>query len=535
MSTRLRPMGKPCLRSPRGALLAVAGVVAFATAPATAAYADHVKQLGWYPEQGAVPATVQFADVATDGTTVLAAGRNVDATTAEETAVIYRRVGDAWQAETLPALAPPSAITDVAVHGAEEWAVGQAGGAALVLRNVAGAWTAQTQLPKPLTSLAVRGSRAFVGDEAGTIHIFDAAGVTTEKPFAAGAINDIALTGEGVGVAVASYREALPGPFPVFGQNSVRIYSLSPDAEPLPDYEASARAPGVHMETVAAAANGGAVATDGTNSTWHRTDDGHWVQDAVVSGAALEGIASLTLSGNNVREALVGSVGTDGAIWQRDRYKGWDAPWQVQTVAAGTKPLHGVALAGVESGFAVGADGTILRLWRPPDPERHDAEQAALLLQQQQQTQPQGEGTVVQEPGIVQESPAVEQPAAAEPAAAEPSAQTSSPPPPPPVEQDDIRMNGVVIDDSEPRSDPRPRLLKNVRAVRRGQRLIVSFRLTARARVALIAKRGRRVIARTPMRTLRKGRRRLVLRFRGRPPSSLKVVVRRVSGARDNR
>ena len=559
MSIRLRPMGKPCLRSPRGALLVVAGAVALATAPATAAYADHVKDLGWYAEEAAVPATVQFHDVATDGTTVLAAGQDGDALTG--TAAIYRRVGDAWQAETLPTtLASPSVITDVAVSGSEEWAVGTEAGEPVVLQKTGGAWL-EPQMPPledgvGLTSVAVNGSKALVGDSHGKIHVFEAGVVTPEEPLAAGAINDIALTGVGVGFAVADQGEAVPGPFPVFGENSVRIYALTNDPEsPEPDAEARARTAGTHMTAVAAAPNGGAVALDSMQATWHLTTDGGWAQGAEMSGASLAGVSSVNLTATDVREALVGTVGTEGAIWQRDRYKGHDAPWQRQPLAAGTKPLAGVTLTGPASGFAVGVDGTILRLWQPPDPERHAADEKAaadaayqayldeLAAEEAANQAAAAEAERQEQERLAAEQAAADQ-AAAEQAAAdqaaaeqqqEPTAETSSPPPPP-VEQDDIRMNGVVIDDSEPRETRTgQRLLKNVRAVRRGQKLIVSVRLTAKARVGLTAKRGRRVIAKTGMRTLRRGRRQLVLRFSGRPPSSLKVVVRRVSGARDNR
>ena len=555
MSIRLRPMGKPCLRSPRGALMAVAGVVALTAAPATAAYADHVKPLGWYAEETPVPATVQFEDVATDGSTVLAAGRNGDAETG--TAAIFRRVGDGWQAEALPTLAAPSTITDVAVSGAKEWAIGTAGGAPVVLERTGGGWLTPQgaeQITGAPVSVDVRGSTALVGDGQGNLHFFTAGGATPpQEPLAAGPISGVAVTGEGAGVAVAAYE-----PFPLFDANSVRIYSVSTGSEPLPEHDANARAAGVNMLGVATTSNGAATAFDSSGATWHRTDDGDWVQGDDLVDAGLNGVASLALPNtNNVREALAGSVGTEGAIWQRDRYRGHDAPWQRQPLAAGTKPLAAVALTGPESGFAVGADGTVLRLWRPPDPEAHAAaEQAAadaayqayldeLAAEEAANQAAAAEAERQEQERLAAEQAAAEQ-AAAEQAAAEqaaaeqqqqePTAEPSSPPPPAPVEQDDIRMNGVVIDDSEPRETRTgQRLLKNVRAVRRGQKLIVSFRLTAKARVGLTAKRGRRVIAKTGMRTLRRGRRQLVLRFRGRPPSSLKVVVRRVSGARDNR
>lgn len=56
-------------------------------------------------------------------------------------------------------------------------------------------------------------------------------------------------------------------------------------------------------------------------------------------------------------------------------------------------------------------------------------------------------------------------------------------------------------------------LLRNVRARTRGRTLTVSFRLSRRARVQLIAQRGSKVVARTKYRTLRPGRRTLTLRL----------------------
>ena len=206
-----------------------------------------------------------------------------------------------------------------------------------------------------------------------------------------------------------------------------------------------------------------------------------------------------------------------------------------------------------DAAWAVGANGTILRYWRPPD---HEAEQRALaeererqrlaaeeaerhrlaeeerLRREEEERQRQEELARQEEEKAAAQS---QQARTREEPPAEQRAPAPPPPPPPAPERDQFRMNGIVIDDpTAPRRNPpagTQRLLKDVKAMRKGRKLVVSFRLTARARVAITAKRGDRVIAATRMRTLGKGRRTLVLRFRGKPPSSLKVVVRRVSGA----
>jgi hypothetical protein len=58
-----------------------------------------------------------------------------------------------------------------------------------------------------------------------------------------------------------------------------------------------------------------------------------------------------------------------------------------------------------------------------------------------------------------------------------------------------------------------PPLLRNVRSKLEGLRLTVSFTVTRKAKVALLAKKGNRTVARTPRRTFAPGRRQLVLRL----------------------
>ncbi|HEU4737437.1 MAG TPA: hypothetical protein VFS48_10485 [Solirubrobacterales bacterium] len=67
-----------------------------------------------------------------------------------------------------------------------------------------------------------------------------------------------------------------------------------------------------------------------------------------------------------------------------------------------------------------------------------------------------------------------------------------------------------------------PPLLRKVKSDLKGMKLIVSFTLTRRARVQLLAKKGGRTVAKTPQRTLAAGRRKLVLRLsRERYPTRL--------------
>jgi hypothetical protein len=88
-------------------------------------------------------------------------------------------------------------------------------------------------------------------------------------------------------------------------------------------------------------------------------------------------------------------------------------------------------------------------------------------------------------------------------------------PPPPPA--------------NERTCDPVPSAISRVRKpqVRGASRLVVRFRLRRRAKVGLVALRGRRVVARVKVRQMRAGQRRLVLRVsRRRWPTRLRFVVR---------
>ena len=59
-----------------------------------------------------------------------------------------------------------------------------------------------------------------------------------------------------------------------------------------------------------------------------------------------------------------------------------------------------------------------------------------------------------------------------------------------------------------------PALLRQVKSKLRGLRLTVTFTLTRRARVRLLAKRAGRTVAQTPSRVLTPGRRSLSLQLR---------------------
>ena len=82
----------------------------------------------------------------------------------------------------------------------------------------------------------------------------------------------------------------------------------------------------------------------------------------------------------------------------------------------------------------------------------------------------------------------------------------------------------------EPRTRKLPALLQGVRSRLRGFTLTVSFTVTRRARIALVAKRGGRTVARTPQRILGKGRHSLSLHLsRDRYPTRLAFEAKPVA------
>jgi hypothetical protein len=571
MSLKLRPQGKPCLRSLQGTLMVVVGVVALATAPAATAQ-EYTFPLAWYDEPAAIAQTVQFEDVAAAGDTVVAVGHD----TATRRAVIYTRIGDSWQREALATPAGSKLVDVELATGTSGWAVGSwsdADGAThpLVLR-LSGSWSIMAdKVPAGAipTAVAIEGDTVTIGDANGDLHrssATDSARPTTTSAAAAGAINGIELFGDQPGLAVADFEPLVSTDAPDPDDKTVRIYELG--ATPVLKPAQTETGTQVDITGLAATAPEQAVALDSAQTTWRVGESGDWkpeteISDALPTQRRLRAVGSVP-GGEFVQgidgwgtEFLAGELGPidapKGALWQRTRWGDHEEAWSRHALPAGTPALSGVTATRWDAAWAVGAKGTIIRYWRPPDQE---AEQRALAEEQERQRLAAEEAErqrLAEEERLRQEElrreeaeraaaqRQEEQAAAAESAEERDSTPPPPPPPPPPPapERDEFRMNGIVIDDpTAPRRNPptgTQRLLKDVKAMRKGRKLVVSFRLTARARVAITAKRGNKVIARTRMRTLRKGRRTLVLRFRGKPPGSLKVIVRRVSGAGNTR
>jgi hypothetical protein len=509
-----------------------------AAAPASAADPTFLKPLGWYAEGAVVPATVEFHDVAAAGDVVVAVGTDAGQP------VIYNRTGGTWQhAPVEPPLPAAGTLTDVVLGGGGGWAIGTAGGTPLVLELVNGVWTdrsAGAALPAAPTAVAMSGAGAIIGDAGGSLHWLAAGGAKTDtkSPTAAGAINGVALVSGSPGLAVAGYKP-LAGEPP---DGSVRIYELRDP--PLLDADESAPGEtGVNMTGLAAVASNHAVAIDSTNATWRLTvafGQNDWIREGQLPDAALS--AATSVNGGPppfddtgwATEFLVGNTGGAGAIWHRTRWTKDGAAWNGDPVPAGTPALSGVAATAWDAAWAVGSGGTILRYWRPPDPDAEAAWRAQQQQQQQQQQQEQSQqetGTSTTGGTQVQTGP--QQTTIVTIGEWQPSGSSTGD-----AGGDRLVTNGVVIEDGDDTPTPvRKRLVKNVRAIftrtRSGRRkLIVRFRLTRRAVVSVAAKRGRRLIGSTRPRTLRRGRRQVVLPVRGKePPTSLKLVARPVRRA----
>ncbi len=538
MTSQRRHRREPCLRSPRGAIVAAVGAVALATAPAAAAEPEFLKPLGWYPEDAAlrsgVPASVEFKDVAAADLATVAVG--VDTATGE--AVIYSRGSAGWERAPVDVPLAAGELDDVALDdvGGIGWAVGHsAGGQPVVLELAPGVWkdrSAVAALPATPTAVAMSGDGAIIGDSGGSLHWVQAGGAKTDTKSltGAGAINGIARFSSGPGLAVADYKY-LAGEQ---ADNGVRIYDLRDP--PLLDADEQADQPDVDMTGLAAAASNHAVAIDSRNITWRLTrslGQNDWIQESQVSGnlaavASVDGGPSPWDGTGWATEFLAGETGAGGAIWQRLRWTKDAAAWNSDPLPAGTPGLTGIAAQAWDDAWAVGTGGTILHYWRPPDP---DAEAAWRAQQQQQQPPPQ------QQPQQGTQSPTAGE--TQEPQTTTISLKQWDPSDSQTLDPGEERVitNGFEVTDGDSTVPKRRRLVKNVKAIFRRElsgrrKLIVLFRLTRRANVRVSAKRGRRVIARTPLQKMRRGRRKVVLPIRGKtPPSSLKIVARPIRKA----
>ena len=329
MSLKLRPQGKPCLRSLQGTLMVVVGVVALATAPAATAQ-EYTFPLGWYDEPAAIPGTVQFEDVAAVGDTVAAVGQD----TATRRAVVYTRVNDSWHRETLT-MPARSRLVDVELAAdASGWAVGSStdaeGVAHPVVIRLAGSWqpvAGKVPVDAIPTALAIDGDTVTIGDANGNLHRAPTADstepATTTSVAAAGAINGIELFPGEPGLAVADFEPLTPNPeVSNPDDNTVRIYELG--ATPVLEPAQAETGTEVDMTSLAAATPEQAVALDSTETTW-RSASGDWKPETAISAALpaqrrLRAVGSVP-GGKLAREPKGGPPSSSSATSARPRLR----------------------------------------------------------------------------------------------------------------------------------------------------------------------------------------------------------------------
>jgi hypothetical protein len=514
-------------------VLAAAALGAALLAPA-AAHAG----LGWHDAQAGVPATVTLNDVARDGATVIAVGKD----TVSGEAIVYRLIAGAWQRDPLTegtATAVKGELVAVAAAGGEAWAVGTDSlGKALLVHLAAPTNPPATTPPewqrvaappgdttasppgmgKPLSVVAA-GTTFSAGDDAGHVWTlgtpvslaFTLSRTAPNSPPAP--VRDLAFFGDGKGVAVSVASSPDAGFFRLApGTPGTQV---APPAPAVADAQSPALI-GIALlgtdelhPTDALAIDAGGIWQLGVDHTWRRNANPGLGADAFqLTGLAL---------GSTV-QALSGKVGTDGYVWHRGASS--DA-WERDKVAA--SPINAVAASGNKDIWAVGDKGTVMHFNVVADPLPPPPKPCNCDPNPNPNPNPNPDPNPTPDPNSTPRS--------------NPTTTTTVPA----AEPGDPTIY-VVEPDRRPaargprnRRRPQRRLLDRVAVTREARRLVVSFRLTAPARVAISATRGRATVARAISRAMRAGRRQVTLPFSGAPPTELRIVVRQLPAKRAGR
>jgi hypothetical protein len=491
--------------------------------------------VGWHDAEAGVPATVTLKDVARDGETVIAVGKD----TVSGEAVIYRLTGGAWQRDPLlegPLQTPVAGeLSKVAAAGGEAWAVGTDGAGKPLLVHLAAPATppaatppqwqrvdapienTSTNPPTPAmgkpTSLILSGATGYVGDDAGRIWSLSAGTVGAQPAFTTSRnparVNGIAFAGT-KGIAVTDATDQ---------PTATRIFTLDPNASlPAP---ATPDAPTQDLLGVAIHGNYSLAIDSGaywepTHETWSRVNP-------AALGADGPQLADVKMA--DLVDVLGGQVAGAGYVWRRVHPAD---TWTRNKVS--DSPINAVAAGGREDVWAVGDKGVVKHFNRVADPViTCDPSPCG-------GTSDSGSGggsDTNTDPGTGSNP----QPDPNSTPRSNPTTTTV-----PPADPGDPTIY-VVEPDRRPatrrpgnrRPRPQRRLLDRVAVTREARRLVVSFRLTAPARVAISATRGRATVARAVARAMRAGRRRVSLPFTGAPPTELRIVVRPLPAKRAGR
>jgi len=521
------------------ALLALVAGAAPATASAT-----------WENPATGAPATVSFEAVSVyrSGTgsddVVVAVGR--DSTTGQ--AVIYRHAGGQWLAETAT-MPSDSCLVSVSVTAQAAWAVGsQHGGctgssgsgtpAPLIVRfagggealktppppaSTAGTTTTTTATPPPppswqvvpdsaltgvgadLRTVSLVGSKGFVGNGGGALRPIDDGNATpvgaplgSTAPGGTGpapaTVRSVAVYPDGTGVAVGT------GSSP---STQTQIFDLSSSG-----FSASKFTPDTHaspLVAVAATSASSAIALEHSTAYWEPIasgpNAGFWQRVApIVFGAdntSLAAVSMVSTSSGSVVTAVAGDIAGQGAVWRRTGTGGWS-----RDDALGA-PLHGVAAVSDSDMWAVGPLGTIIHYYPTPPPPTPPP--------------PPPPPTPKRTPSPSSSSKP------------QPTASTAPVPPASAPLHTTVDQPPAPTRRHKPGRRPRParRLLTNVRVqVQRG-RLVITFVLSRRARVAVTAGRAGRTVGGLAWKVFAPGRRQVIVPFVGPGvPAQLRISAR---------
>jgi hypothetical protein len=557
--------------------LALTTVAALAVAAAPAAASTLPP--AWHDAGAGAPTNVDFKAVATyvpDGKTepvAVAVGTAPGATQGSQVAVIYRYVAGSWvQDQVLDSTtqAPiPGCLTEVAVTHDAAWAVGTKGacgsGDPLILRfpkggeelakapdttsttTVATQWTpvtAPSGLAVPTALTFLDGStQGYLGDSSGGIYPISESdtpvigtkvpyqpAVTDTQVFPLTAVNGVAYTREPTADDPSTPADESAQPFALAGggndsPSKPHVFGISSSAAQPAPFQPDTGTDTI--QDVAAALDAPASTPVAIEKQWLWTPNGNgvWTRQqppATFSGTQVEmrnAAVGKDPATGKVAAAIAGKSGTGstgvGTVWVR---KG-TGPWNASTDGGWTKytspasqgaDYNDVAVAGYDDVWAVGAKGQIVRYSAVTvaDPVTDTGGGS-------------GGGTGGGDPGTGTPAPTgssdssgvqttvVQQPTTTTSTSTQ--TRSTSQPTPPAVQ---------------------PRLLRNVKVRVLKGRLVISFRLIASARVAVRAMRGHKLVGRTAARLMRRGKGKVVLRYRGkRPPTQLQLIVRPVRGA----
>jgi hypothetical protein len=506
-------------------LAAVVALAVLGVAPALAR-----AEMTWDDAGAAAPPSVAFSDIAAGTSLIVAVG--TDAPPATPTApAIYRFGAGLWHRDVLPVPSGASArLTAVALSAAGAVAIGSWSdspglpgttpsqhaivaslGPAELNADADVTWTrlegsgGTDPLPATPLSLALEDdpanstpgqpqAKGVIGASDGSVYrLTDSGGSVTIGPALATDVSPttgiagVALFGGGNGLAVGN--DATTGLARFYGFDSAATQLTS---------QVTATQSAAQMAGVAAVSSASALAIDSA-ATW-QSDGTSWSRRDAASDVLHD--AAQASVGGQVVTAVAGD--NTSSAWGIVRKRSGTGPWTIyQNVAP---EAAAVAISPSGELWVAGASGVIVHLVDhpspPPTPSDGGSSTTTTTTPTGSSTPPAaGEDTSSSEPESV---PGLD-------------IQVSEPP---------------STDERAPAKRPARRgkpLLRHVSVTRSRRGLIITFTLRKPARVAVVARRGKRVVARTRMLRLRRGRRTLLLPYtRTKLPTKLRIVARPV-------